>query len=1335
MITTKRIIVYSLFVWFFSTLLPANCAAQVCLQGTVRDAQGAPALGAQVTALSLATQSSSSVMTNASGLYQFTSAQVPAGSYYEISIYVLGSGNILRQSVPVTSCPATANFNLPLNTVAITVTASGRTFSVDGISFANSQSQTFYFLPGSRVTIGTPEVQTLVGGTRWTFASWSDGGASAHSIVVPSSPSTYTASFSTAYWLTALTLPAPGGTITSNPVSSDWYFPANSTVQLTARPNAGYVFSNWSGYLTGTANPQALVMRNPGVVSAQFTAGYTVTTNPPGLSFSVDGSTYSSAQTFNWAAESVHTIAATTPQGFSTTRYVFANWSDGKSLSHMVTALSPGTTYVANFTTQHLLTTAVTPSGAGTIVRNPGSSDGFYDENANVEITASPASGYVFVYWSGVVGILNPTTVNMYMPRNVTANFAVMTSPTISSLSPSRATAGGAPFTLTVNGSGFTSGYSKIIWNGVPLTTTVVSSTQATAQVDSILLAFQGTASVLVINVPEGTSNAVKFTVDPAPSPTPIILAMTPLVGFAGGPAFDLQVYGIGFVPDSVVHWNGSNRFTVFLSSNQLRATISAADIARPAKNAVTVVSPGVGSSPAYYNVESALTRIVALSPPGTSAGSPEFALTLYGMDFRPDAVVQWNGLTRPTTWVSTMEMRAAISAADVANGAICAVSVLNGDGSRSAARSFVVVTLPPGAPSISRVSPNPVPVGTPAFTLTVYGSGFVAGSAVQWNGMSKNTRYISATELEADILASDLVIPGVFIVRVVNPASYEDPWHEAASLADLTQGISVVTSPVPIITRLTPSSAVAGGSGFQLTIDGYGFVKDTTWIQWNEKKALATFKSATQVTIDVPAADIAGEGTINFVVMNPPPGGGTSDSQTFTMIPSKPPASQLFYPRLMSSAATDATQNTGIAIANLSGNKAAITIRAFGRDGKEIAGPKITNPVSMSISREEQRAITESQVFGSGMIEQQAVGWMKLESSESKLAGFFLVFDNNLQTLDGADVSSTVMTSFVLTEIEGAGFNQLHIANPGSSSATVNFELYNASGSVRATVARTINPNGALVDYMTDLFAGIAVASSDYVRVSSNQGLVPFSYLGVQGHDAKGLNGQDTTKGATTLYSPQYVVGGADWSTTLSIVNLETTGQTTVTLRFIGDDGLQIGATQTRPIAAKGKLYVSAQDFFVSAAQMTQGYIEVKSNGALLAGSVAFGDPAQSKYTAALPLVSTVQKAMVFGQVASGMVGDKSYFTGLALLNPTNADAQVTIELFDRDGRRVTSGTLTIPAGRRRSSLLTEYFPGLTGQNIGSGYIKVTSDRGLASFALFGSLEALSAVPAQSIP
>jgi hypothetical protein len=186
MMSAKKLFICAFLVWCFSRILPTDCAAQegACLSGAVRNAAGALISGASVTALNLSTQASYNTSTNASGVYQFTTSQVPAGNYYEISIYVLGSGTIYRQSIPVASCPTTANFNLSANTVAITVSASGRTYSVDGISFTDSR--TFYFVPGSRTTIGTPEVQTLIGGTRWTFTSWSDGGASTHLVTVPS---------------------------------------------------------------------------------------------------------------------------------------------------------------------------------------------------------------------------------------------------------------------------------------------------------------------------------------------------------------------------------------------------------------------------------------------------------------------------------------------------------------------------------------------------------------------------------------------------------------------------------------------------------------------------------------------------------------------------------------------------------------------------------------------------------------------------------------------------------------------------------------------------------------------------------------------------------------------------------------------------------------------------------------------------------------------------------------------------------------------------------------------------------------------------------------------
>ena len=134
--------------------------------------------------------------------------------------------------------------------------------------------------------------------------------------------------------------------------------------------------------------------------------------------------------------------------------------------------------------------------------------------------------------------------------------------PTLTSLSPNSATAGGPAFTLTVNGSNFVSG-SVVRWNGANRTTTFVSATQLTAAITAADIAAAGSASVTVQN-PGGTvSNALTFTI--TGSLTPTLTSLSPSSAAAGGAAFTLTVNGSNFVSGSVVRWNGANRTTTFV--------------------------------------------------------------------------------------------------------------------------------------------------------------------------------------------------------------------------------------------------------------------------------------------------------------------------------------------------------------------------------------------------------------------------------------------------------------------------------------------------------------------------------------------------------------------------------------------------------------------------------------------------------------------------------------------------------------------------------------------------------------------------------------------------
>ncbi len=70
------------------------------------------------------------------------------------------------------------------------------------------------------------------------------------------------------------------------------------------------------------------------------------------------------------------------------------------------------------------LTTSVSPSGAGWVIPLGGS----LPSGTVVPVTAVPALGYVFDYWSGdLSGSTNPTTITMDSDKNVTAHFTSIT--------------------------------------------------------------------------------------------------------------------------------------------------------------------------------------------------------------------------------------------------------------------------------------------------------------------------------------------------------------------------------------------------------------------------------------------------------------------------------------------------------------------------------------------------------------------------------------------------------------------------------------------------------------------------------------------------------------------------------------------------------------------------------------------------------------------------------------------------------------------------------------------------------------------------------------------
>ncbi len=446
--------------------------------------------------------------------------------------------------------------------------------------------------------------------------------------------------------------------------------------------------------------------------------------------------------------------------------------------------------------------------------------------------------------------------------------------PTLTLISPSSATAGGAGFTITCTGTNFISG-SIVRWNGSDRVTTFGSSTSITAAITAADIATAGTATVTVFNPAPGggTSSGLTFTIN---NPVPTLTLISPNSATAGGAGFTITCTGTNFNAQSKVRWNGSDRVTTFGTSTSITAAITAADIATAGTATVTVFNPAPGggtSSGLTFTINNPVPTLTLISPNSATAGGAGFTITCTGTNFVAGSIVRWNGSDRVTTFGSSTSITAAITAADIATAGTATVTVFNptpGGGTSSG----LTFTINNPVPTLTLISPNSATAGGAGFTITCTGTNFNAQSKVRWNGSDRVTTFGTSTSITAAITAADIATAGTATVTVFNPT----PGGGTSSGLTFT-----INNPVPTLTLISPNSATAGGAGFTITCTGTNFNAQSK-VRWNGSDRVTTFVNSTSITAAITAADIATAGTATVTVFNPTPGGGTSSGLTFTI-------------------------------------------------------------------------------------------------------------------------------------------------------------------------------------------------------------------------------------------------------------------------------------------------------------------------------------------------------------------------------------------------------------------------------------------------------------------
>ena len=269
------------------------------------------------------------------------------------------------------------------------------------------------FAKGSSVTvIATPAIG-------YVFTSWTKVGA------VVSTNSTYqfaldgntplVANFSTQFAVVASAVPAAGGVTTGAGLYS-----AGASATMTATPNTGYTFQNWSENGTIVSTNASYVF--PIVASRTLVANFALIA---GNSFTLDVTALNGTVLKNPSLNAYNSGDAVVLTATPSVGYTFTGWSGDATgnLSPLTVTMNANKNITANFTLIPLNTfTLNVIANNGTVLKNPNLIS--YESGVSVQLTATANTGFKFTSWSGdASGSVSPLTVIMNSDKNITANF------------------------------------------------------------------------------------------------------------------------------------------------------------------------------------------------------------------------------------------------------------------------------------------------------------------------------------------------------------------------------------------------------------------------------------------------------------------------------------------------------------------------------------------------------------------------------------------------------------------------------------------------------------------------------------------------------------------------------------------------------------------------------------------------------------------------------------------------------------------------------------------------------------------------------------------------